>query len=125
MVATMSKARSLALRMLGAFFALAAFYHASVIFWPSWGDHGSPLRHGVFVAIDGGVAVGLFRRPPFFFWLFTALGLQQLHSHGSAFVHELWIAHRIDGQSLLVLLIIPVTWWLLLADVRQKRSTVR
>ena len=112
--------RTAALGTIGVFFGVAGLYHLSAILLPSLGDHGSVLRHSVFVAIDGAVAVGLFFRPRFFFWFFTALGLQQLHSHGSAFVHEWSIAHRLDWPSLLVLAIIPITWSLLWFEYRQR-----
>ena len=120
-----SKTRKIALGCVGVFFGVAAIYHLAVVLWPSL-DHGSsPLRHGVFIAINLAVAVGLFVRPRFFFWLFTALALQQLHSHGSAFAREWSVAHRLDWQSVLVLVIIPLAWLLLLAEYREKRAGSR
>jgi len=121
-----SKTRKTALGCVGVLFGVAAIYHLAVILLPSIDQGSSPERHAVFIAINVAVAVGLFVRPRFFFWLFTALGLQQLHSHGSTLVREWFVAHRLDWQSVLVLVIIPLTWWLLLAEYRvSRRDRVR
>jgi len=119
-----SRIRALALNTVGLFFGLAALYHLAVVVRPSLGD-GSALRHGVFVAVDALVALGLFARPPLFFWFFTALSLQQLQSHGGALLHEWAVTHRIDWQSVLVLLVVPLTWTLLLHEYRHRAGRSR
>jgi len=119
------KFRALALNTVGAFFGLTAIYHLATVLWPRLDDHGPVWRHWLFVFIDINVAFGLFRRPRFFFWLFGLLGLQQLHSHGSAFVHELARSHRVDWQSLLVLAIFPFAAWLLWLERSQPSNRTR
>jgi hypothetical protein len=112
------KARALALKAIGAFFGFAALFHLAVVLWPRIGEGGSPIRHGVFVLVDSSVTIGFFKRPRFFFWLFCALGLQQIFSHGSAFLIAYTAEHRLDWQSLLVLVIIPIAGWLLWLEYR-------
>jgi hypothetical protein len=114
-----SRIRALALTAVGVFFGLAALYHLAIVVRPSLGV-GSALRHGVFVVVDALVALGLIARPPLFFWVFTALALQQIQSHGGALFHEWAVMHRFDWQSMLVLLVVPVTWALLLAEYRHR-----
>ena len=116
---------ALVLNALGIVFGVVTLYHLAVIVRPSFSDGGSRLRHGVFVAVDALVALGLFARPPLFFWFFTALSLQQLQSHGGALFHGWAVMHRIDWQSVLVLLVVPLTWTLLLSEYRHRAGRSR
>jgi hypothetical protein len=120
-----TKVRAVALNTIGAFFGLAAVYHLAAIMWRRLDDQSSAARHCLFVFIDINVAFGLYRRPRFFFWLFSLLGLQQLYSHGGAFIHELVRSHTVDWQSLLVLAIFPCAAWLLWLERRQARIKTR
>jgi len=47
-------------------FALAAAYHLAAILWPALGPSDSAARHGVFVGVDAGLAVGSTRPPRWF-----------------------------------------------------------
>jgi hypothetical protein len=116
------KTRTIALRAIGVCFLLAALYHVAAIMRPDLVERGSPARHGLFVVINVVFAVALFRRPRVLFWFFLPLGLQQLHSHGRALVHDLVHLHRLDWPSLLVLLVAPYVTWLLWLDWREPRA---
>ncbi len=118
-------ARKLVLSALSALFGVAALYHLATLVLQSFADGGSRVRHGVFIAINLLVAVGLFTRKLWFFWFFTALGLQQLQSHGSALLHAWADEHRIDWQSVLVLVAIPATWALLYFERRNRTARSR
>ena len=98
------KVLAIALNTAGALFALAAIYHLQAIVWRRVDASDSTARHCLFVIIDISVAFGMFRRPRFFFWLFALLGLQQLHSHGSALIRALsnrkrWIGNHCSCWS--------------------------
>jgi hypothetical protein len=88
-------------------------YHAAAIVWRDIHPSSSPLRHGLFVVIDLGMAVGLWLRPKGIFWVFAALSIQQLHSHG----HRLWrvwsLEHQVDWASVLVVTAVPWVCYLL------------
>ena len=113
-----SNKRALALNVIGAFFGFAALFHWVQIVWPRVGDGSSVMRHGLFVLVDASVGFGFFRRPKFFLWLFCALGLQQIYSHGRSFLVACTGEHRLDWQSLLVLVTIPIAGWLLWLEHR-------
>jgi len=115
------KTRAIALGALGALFGLAAIYHLAALLWPKLDAQSSPGRHGLFVAIDMLVAIGLYRRPSFFFWVFCLLGIQQWLSHGGALLRQFATAHTLDWQSLIVLLVVSFTAWLLWTERRQTR----
>jgi hypothetical protein len=117
--------RAVALKAIGGCFGLAAIYHLAVVLVPALGDHGSPIRHSLFVGIDLAVALGFYRRPRFFFWVFCLLGLQQLHSHGRALILTFAREQRVDWQSLLVLTITPIAGWLLWQEYRQPGTNRR
>jgi hypothetical protein len=116
------KVRAIALNAAGACFVLAAMFHLAVVMRPQIDAGSSLARHGWFVVINVCVAIGLFLRPRFFFWLFSLLVLQQLHGHGRALFFAWAAEHRLDWQSLLVLVVVPTAWWLLWLEYRQSRQ---
>ena len=95
---------------------LAATYHLLVVLFPALGDRGTPMRHGLFVVIDFTVGLGVWKRPRLFFWILSALGVQQLYSHGRALVSACTQEQRFDWISVLVLLVIPLALWILWQD---------
>jgi hypothetical protein len=95
-------------------------YHLAAIVWRSVDPSSSPLRHSAFVLIDGALAVALWWRPLGLFWVFAALGLQQLHSHGSALLRAWQHEHRVDWASVLVLVALPLICALLYQSPRPK-----
>jgi hypothetical protein len=76
------------------------------------------------VAINLGLAAGLWVRPKGFFWVFAALTAQQLHSHGRALLQVASEQHRVDWASVAVLLALPVLLGLLWQERRARASQV-
>ena len=68
--------------------------------------------------IDLALGAGLWFRPRGFFWVFAALTVQQLHSHGHALLQALSEQQRIDWPSTAVLVGLPIILWLLWQDRR-------
>lgn len=112
--------RATVFRVLATVFAIAALQHLLGAL-DAHGD-GSAGRHLVFVGINALVAVGLWRRPPFFAWVFVVLALQQLMSHGGEIVRAWTKEHRIDWLSMAVLAVVISTAVLLL---RERLGTAR
>lgn len=100
---------------------LASAYHLLAIVWPKLDPSSSGARHAVFVGVDAvlGFCIGL--RPKGFFWVFAALSVQQLCSHGQALWRALAREHRLDWASLVVIVAMPLITWLLWCD-RQRRN---
>jgi hypothetical protein len=93
--------------VLAALFGTGALFHLVGFVAPSVGNAASPGRHAVFVLINGAFAAAFFFR---FRWtIVPVLGLaaQQAYGHGTDLIQ----AHaegRVDVQSLVVLLFLPV-----------------
>ncbi|MEP7124398.1 MAG: hypothetical protein ABJE95_25950 [Byssovorax sp.] len=93
--------------VLAALFGAGALFHLACLVAPSIGNAASPARHAVFVLVNGLFATAFFAR---FRWTLVpvlALAAQQAYGHGT----DLLRAHaegRIDVQSLVVLLFLPV-----------------
>ncbi len=94
-------------------FAVVSVYHATAIAWRGLDPTSSALRHALFVVIDFGVGLCLWLRPRGFFWVFAALAVQQLHSHGLALLHAWSFEHRVDWLSVLVMTVVPWVCYLL------------
>jgi hypothetical protein len=103
-------------------FALAAVHHGVAAMVPGWGEPSPTWRHALFVAVNLGVAAGLWFRPRFFAVLFALLTLQQLYSPGTYGWHVLLDEGRIDGSSVLVLMALPVLAGLLGWDAMRRRT---
>lgn len=83
-------------------FVAGALFHLYAI-----ATHTMPIgRHALFVAINLTVTWGCWRRPRWFVWVFTALLLQQLYSHGID-LGQAW-PERIDWNSLVVVIWMPI-----------------
>jgi hypothetical protein len=87
----------------------AAIFHAVHIFYH---DATSPVRHGVFVFINLFIFFLFHVKWSYLKWVMLALTLQQLYSHGGAFIRA-WQQHRFDGISLGVMIILPLVTVLL------------
>ncbi len=113
------------LRAYAAVFSGAALYHLLCLVLPaqtaSWSVGSSPARHALFVLVNCGLAFGVVKRPRGFLWLFTALCLQQLLSHGTDLARSLRQPGHFDTMSALVLVALPVAW-VLLWRARHERS---
>lgn len=112
-------------RIVGVGFAGAAVFHAAAIVHPGIAEPSPPWRHGLFVLINGLVAVGFFLRPVAFAWLLSVLTVQQLYSHGTYGWQVLTTEGRLDWASVLVLVAMPsltaLVWW----EVGKKRVRER
>ena len=105
----------LALLMLGAgAYHLMALVHP-VNATPAW-------RHALFAAIDGCMAWGLWRRPPWFLWVFAILAVQQLMGHGVALLHQLRTGGHIDPIDPAAVLFVLTALTLLILDTRRRRN---
>jgi hypothetical protein len=95
--------------------AIASLFHVAALVWPfavSSTANDSPTRHGVFIAINGALAVLLFRAPRTAALALLPLTAQQLWSHGTdlaaarAAQQAQW-----DTRSLIVLIGLPLLWF--------------
>jgi hypothetical protein len=103
---------------LGALFGAGALFHVVAILAPGVGNAASSGRHAVFVLINAFFAAAFLARRRWVLAPVLALVVQQAYSHGT----DLLRAHdegRVDVQSLLVLLFLPVV---LAAAVRLARA---
>lgn len=93
--------------VLAALFGAGGLFHLLCLVAPSLGNAASPGRHAVFVLVNGLFATAFFLG---FRWTIVpvlALAAQQIYGHGTDLVR----AHaegRVDVQSLVVLLFLPV-----------------
>jgi hypothetical protein len=94
-------------------FAFVSLYHLAAACWTSIDPTSSRSRHALFVLVDAGFAYGLWRRPRGFFWVFAALAVQQIHSHGRVLLNQLRDEHRLDWASAVVLAAVVVVTTLL------------
>ena len=106
-------------------FALSAVFHAVAIVAPQIAEPSPAWRHGLFVVINGVIAVLFVRRPRWFPAVFGLLALQQLYSHGT-YGYAVWRdQHRVDWASVLVLAVVPVVAVLLVVDALRRRRSNR
>jgi hypothetical protein len=119
MAKTGSQPRFFVLATLFAF--LAAVYHAVALIGTCFGvAASSPQRHALFIGINLALALGVWYRPRWFVWLFALLCAQQFYSHGRRAID--WAsAGRVDWISLLVLVALPIAFFMLLRDSRGNR----
>jgi hypothetical protein len=99
-------------------FILASGYHGAALLGSAIAPTSSPLRHASFLLINLAIGAGLWLRPRGFFWVFAALTVQQLHSHGRALLRVLNEEQRVDWASVAVLVGLPVMFYLLLQERR-------
>lgn len=97
---------------------LASAYHGAALLWSDIDPTSSPLRHALFVLINLAIGAGLWFRPLGFFWVFAALTVQQLHSHGRALLRAVVEEQRFDWASAAVVVGLPVILWLLWQERR-------
>lgn len=103
-------------------FAFVAAYHFAAIVWPALAPGDSAARHGVFVAVDAGLALG-FAWPPR--WLAIPVGFlcaQQLFSHGGDVVRTWQEARRVDWASVAVVATMPVALAVAIAEGLRRRA---
>jgi hypothetical protein len=93
--------------VLAALFGAGALFHAVGVVAPGLGNASSSGRHAVFVLINGFFAAAFFFRQRWVIGPVIALVAQQAYSHGTDFARAR-AEGRVDGQSLLVLLFLPV-----------------
>lgn len=114
--------RHLALRIGASCLILASAYHGAALLVSTIDPTSSPLRHGMFMTLDLAFGAGLWFRPRGFFWVFAALTVQQLHSHGRALFRVLSEEQRVDWASVAVLVGLPIMLWLLGQERRSSTS---
>jgi hypothetical protein len=98
-------------RLAAAAFAAVAAFHAVALVAPGVAPPSPAWRHALFVVVNGAYAVGFAVRPRWLFVAFLLLAVQQVVSHGAAFVNaraEGWV----DWQSLVVLGSLPLLGWI-------------
>jgi hypothetical protein len=104
-------------------FVLTALYHLLAIF-----IHLNELkkwRNLIFVGIDLLIALGVWKRPAYFVFIFALFLIQQYFSHGNDLI-QLWeLKHKIDWSSVFTILYLPVVFSFLIADWRQRRVFLR
>jgi hypothetical protein len=98
------------LNVFAGFLGLAATYHFVGLFVKV--NEASPWRHAAFVGIDLFFAYGLLRRPKYFVFLFLAFLVQQYYSHGARLINGWVEKEKVDGISLLVLVILPIVFFI-------------
>lgn len=108
-------------------FRIAAFlsigvsiYHSAGIFYPV--DSSPPWRHAVFVVVSLFCCYGLVKRPGYFIYFFFVLLAQQFYSHGSYLIRQWYDLHKIHWISVVLLLILPVIFYSLVVDKRNKKQ---
>ncbi len=108
--------RTIFLRAVACFFACAAFFHLSRVIAPQPDDSAGGGRHTVFVAINLFSAICMWRRPRWFKYPFAVLVMQQIYSHGGL-AWRTWVEQgELDLTSLLIVVLLPLTWVVLLTD---------
>lgn len=103
------------LRIAAGLFGLAGAYHVFAMVWPTIDPGSGAVRHAVFALIDYALGFALWWRPRGLFWVFAALGIEQLYSHGRALLLAWQTQHRINWASALVIIGLPLVCCLLYA----------
>jgi hypothetical protein len=110
-------------RLASVAFAAAALLHAAALMWPDLEEPEPAWRHGLFVLINGALAVGVWLRPPWFAPVFVVFAAQQFVSHGAS-ASRIWHEqHRVDWASAITLPFIACLGVWLLRDARRRRSS--
>jgi hypothetical protein len=94
---------------LASIFAVTALFHAAAIVSPSLAPGAPGWRHGLFVALNAAVAIGLLWRPPGFVAAFGVLTGQQVYSHGRDILDAWRTEARVDWMSVGVLVVMVGT----------------
>jgi hypothetical protein len=105
-------------------FAFGAIHHVMAVVSPDASDTSSATRHLVFVGINLFFCAAFALRARWTIFPATLLALQQIVSHGSAFLE----ARRVgvfDSQSFAVLVFLPVVLIAAFALLKKRRSTER
>jgi len=116
-----SRATNLA-PLLGIPFGLGAIHHVLAIMLPDPADSSTATRHGVFVGINLLFAALFGMRAKYTVFPASALVAQQTYSHGSAFL-QARARGVIDGESLAVLVFLPVVLVVAIALVQTRASS--
>ena len=104
-------------------FVASAIFHVVAIVVPSVDPSAPTWRHALFIAINLACAAGFAFRPsgrpaPWFVAAFGVLVAQQLFSHGTTLWNEWMGAHRIDVNSVFVLIVMPLALGMLIRALR-------
>jgi hypothetical protein len=102
-------------------FAGAALYHAFACLVPGT-IGGAVWRHGLFVLIDSGIAVGLAYRPPWFLAVFAVLTCQVIYAHGGYGWRVLKEQHRYPWYHWGVTLTVIAVFVMLSGEAYQRPS---
>lgn len=110
-------------RLVSIAFVVAAGFHAVALAWPAIAEPEPAWRHGLFIAINVALAVGVWFRPPWFAAVFVVVTAQQLVSHGSSAWHTWHDADRIDWASAIAIPFVAGVCVWLLHDARIRRRS--
>jgi hypothetical protein len=103
-------------RLISAALLLAAAYHIGALLVPSLNISSPPWHHALFAALSVFGTIFILRRPPWFVFLFGAVTMQQLCSHGER-AWRWWLSQgRVDWISLIVFIWLPCALELLALD---------
>ncbi len=102
------------------FFGCGAVFHVAAVIQANLDPEAPPWRHLLFVGINLACIAGFLRRPLFFVPLFCLLAIQQVSSHGSHALRAWQVDRSFDAPSFGVLLVMPLTVALLIADARRR-----
>ena len=116
----MSRYRPLLFRIAALLAFAAAVYHLIGLFYPV--NAAPAWRHLLFVFIDSLCAYGLIKRPKYFVYFFFLFLVQQFYTHGGRLLSEWNDYHRIDWISISVLIFMPVVFFNLILELKDKRS---
>jgi hypothetical protein len=88
-------------RVMAAGFATAALYHLAALTIPAFAKIAyapayPPLRHIIFILVDGAAAYLMLSRPPCFIWLYLVLTAQVVQGHGTRAWQTWPLHHRIN-----------------------------
>jgi hypothetical protein len=85
---------------------------------------GNKFRHLFFVFLN---ILGVYlmqKSPPFLFYLFPVLLIQQYYSHGLHFYKCYVEKGEIRGLDVVVLIVLPIAYYFIWVDFKNKKNTV-
>jgi hypothetical protein len=85
---------------------------------------GNNYRHLFFVFLNIWGVYLMQKRPPFLFYLFPILFIQQYYSHGLHFYNCYVEKGEIRGLDVFVLIIMPIVYYFIWKDFRDKENSI-
>jgi hypothetical protein len=108
-----------ALKLLSFFFLATAVYHVICLLFAL--DTTSPIwRHALFATLSVPMFYFMYKRPPFFVYLFGALLIQQYYGHGRYLIQLWYEKHEIHWISVIDLVFLSFIFILLVLEKIEK-----